>query len=315
MQKQPNPSVSGFASGLSSFLILGANGQLGCLLSRKLSQTGASVTGIDLDQEASEQGAYSLYLSADLTIPESRVVAAVEQAACVIVCLSESVALAALPGIMNSVSRGALLVDTLSVKANFLEQVRLAGKEIECLSINPMFAPSVDFKAQNVAVIEVASGTLAEEFVNLVRSWGAEVTRVTLEEHDAITACTQVATHAALIVFGSVLSKLGYDVESALRIATPPHRIVLSLLARITLANPEVYWEIQRGNPLAVKVREALAQSIAELSDVSVAANPKGFSCLLSDVRTTIEPEIERLAENCAVVLQNDRLSIRADHD
>ena len=300
---------------LSSFLILGANGQLGRLFSHKLSQTGASVTGIDLDQTSSEKGKYSVYISADLTIPDTRVVAAIQQAACIIICLSESAALAALAGIMKSISRGALLVDTLSVKANYLQQVRLAGKEIECLSINPMFAPSLDFETQNVAVIEVASGPLAEEFVCLLRSWGAQVTRVTLEEHDATTALIQVATHATLIAFGSVLSKLGYDIQSALRISTPPHRIVLSLLARIILANPEVYWEIQHGNPLAGKIREALAQSIDELNNVSAAANPEAFSRLLEEVRTTIEPEIARLAENCAVVLQNDRLSMRTDHD
>jgi prephenate dehydrogenase len=306
-----------FPTGLSSFVILGANGQVARLLAKKLSETGATVTAIDLHPAAIEEGQYAAYCSSNVASPDDRALTAIQQAACIIVCLPESVALAALPHLMKGVSRGALLVDTLSVKANYITQLRTAGKQIECLSINPMFSPSLDFNGQNVAVIEVIPGPLAQEFVNLLTNWKANVMTVTLEEHDEITAFTQVATHAALIVFGSVLSKLGYDIETASRLATPPHRLLMSLLARISVANPEVYWEIQHSNPIAAKIRHAMAESIEELNQKSSADNPEEFARLMEAIRTTLGPAADELAETCAAVFQHDRLSPKTsdDHD
>ncbi len=314
--KQPgHQSPNGFPNGLSSFVILGANGQVGRLLAKKLSKTGASITGIDLDRAAIEEGPYAAYVSSDLEAPDARALAAIEQADCIIVCLSEFAAVAALPHVMKSISRGALLVDTLSVKANYVTQVGAAGKEIECLSINPMFSPSLDFNGQNVAIIEVLPGPLTQKFVALLTSWKANVISVTLAEHDEITAFTQVATHAALIVFGSVLSRLGYDIETAWRLATPPHRLLMSLLARISLANPEVYWEIQHGNPIAGRIRRAMAESVEELEQKSGSDSPEDLARLMEDIRTTLGPEAEGLAEKCAAVFQHDRLSPRTNHD
>jgi prephenate dehydrogenase len=312
MVDQPGPRAP---NGLSSILILGANGQIGRWLARKLCATGARVTGIDLDPTAAETGPYSAYVSADLTVTDNRIAAAVQQARCIVVCLSETAALAALPNILEHISPGTLLVDTLSVKTTYLSQISASATEIECLSINPMFSPSLDCKDQNVAIIEVAAGALTREFVSLLTDWGANVTSLTPDEYDELTALTQVATHAAVIAFGSLLNKLGYDVESALRIATPPHRVLLYLLARILTADPEVYWEIQHGYPHAAKIRTALAESIAELDHTSTAPTPQEFARLLEAIRNALGPETEKLAKNCAAVFERDQLSLRTDHD
>lgn len=199
---------------------------------------------------------------------------------------------------------GALLVDTLSVKGAYLERLKGVRGDVECLSLNPMFAPDIGFRGQNVAAIEARGGPACGRFVSMLRGWGASVTMMTAEEHERITAFTQVATHAALIAFGAALGAGGYDVSAVLKVATPPHRLLLSLLARILLSNPEVYWEIQHRNPLAGAAREGLRRGLSELEEAGAARTPAEFVRLLGGIREALGPEVKSLAEHAAKLLR-----------
>src|SRR5947209_1580909 len=195
----------------SSTLILGVNGGFGRLFYEHLSRPGVRVGGVDLGPAPAACVSPSRYIRADATVPSAEASAALKEADCVIVCLPEAAALAA-------------------------------------------------------------------------------VATMKAEEHDRLTAFTQVATHAALIAFGSALYSGGYDTSAALKIATPPHRLLLSLLARILLADPEVYWEIQHRNPLAGEVREGLRRGLSELEEAGASQTSAEFARMPKGIRGALGP-------------------------
>jgi prephenate dehydrogenase len=192
----------------------------------------------------------------------------------------------------------ALWVDTLSVKGPILERLQARARPVEILSINPMFAPALGWRGHSVAVVEAGqAGAKARSFKELLMRWGASVQIVTADEHDRLTAALQVATHAAALAFGSVLLGLDYNVEAALALATPPHRIMLGLLYRIVSQNPEVYWDIQAYHPHAARVREDLSASLANMEALVKHGDIDEFKQLFQKLRSLLAPRDETLSE------------------
>jgi len=260
-------------------IVLGALGQVGDLIGRALTQSGREVLFVDVLPRP-EAIAAGCYLQADVTRPDDALLQAIAGADCVAMCLPECAALASAPSILDAMSRGALWVDTLSVKQNICALLRKYEEKLELVSINPMFAPSLGFADHAVAFVEISGGPKSQEFAGTLRSLGATVEMVTPEMHDKLTAAIQVATHAAVLSFGMVLLELGYDVKKGLAIATPPHLMLLSLLNRIASANPEVYWDIQHHHPDATSVRERLSDAVRALDSAAREDSPREFQLL-----------------------------------
>jgi prephenate dehydrogenase len=250
---------------LGDVVVLGGRGAVGRLLSASLRASGVAV--LDVDRPAAPgETAPGPFLAADAAAPDGALRRALAAAGAVAVCLPEEVALAALDRLVAAMGRGALWVDTLSVKGEVCGALGERARGIEALSINPMFAPALGWRGNAVAAVEVAAGARSAALLALLADWGARVERLSAEEHDALTAATQVATHAALLAFGAALLELGYETETALRLATPPHRLMLALLHRMVSANPVVYAEIQRHHPQGEAVRQAMGRALAALS-------------------------------------------------
>ncbi|MDY7036211.1 MAG: hypothetical protein SV375_08640, partial [Thermodesulfobacteriota bacterium] len=214
---------------INNILIIGANGNVATLLARKFSECNASLTGIDLHPGPSIPDIYSRYFSLDILDAKDTPnrLLSIMNVDCVLICLPEQTAISALPVILREMASGMLLVDTLSVKSHYIgafsKNVEIAGKDIQMVSINPMFNPALGFKDNNVAVINMHKGPLASAFVSLLKGWGANLAFLTAEEHDANMAAIQVATHASLLSFGLALSKMGYDIQGAKNLRTPMH--------------------------------------------------------------------------------------------
>lgn len=283
------------------YLIIGANGGFGVLLSRMLSDAGHAVAGIDLQDAPAADGArLTRYVRADITQDSAEAASLIQGSEGVILSLPEEATLACFGRVVEALAPGSLLVDLLSVKSAVVARMRAVEKAVELLSLHPMFAPGVGLRGQNVIAVEVRPGPLSGELLSLVAEGGARVTGMTAEEHDATTAAVQVATHAAVISFGHALAALGYDVEKALRMSTPPHRVMLALAARILTGDPEIYWRIQRNHPLAAGAREAVARSLAGLDRAAGDDSPAEFERMLDAARRALGPELEGFADYCA---------------
>jgi len=275
-------------------VVIGANGSVGRLLCSILVDHEAELICIDL--ESSHVPADTQYIAADAKALPATAISAIRSAQCILICLPESVALTALPAILDNMSPGALWVDTLSIKSQVC--LELAGRlsSREAISINPMFAPSLSLEQRNIVVIPIAIGPLSKQFLTMLQSCGAILTHMSAEDHDRLTAAIQVATHAAIISFGMALMNASYNIESAMRIATPVHLTLLSFIARILTLNHEVYWDIQYDNPYAEDVRQKLIGAMTDLDRIIRSGNLEAFQTVIEGLRALIEPKHDRLA-------------------
>ena len=241
---------------LRNAVVLGGLGQMGTLISRSLSESGIGVTSVDARGRAPEDISSLTFVHSDVAVLGRELKLAIASADCVCVCLPEKITLQIASSLAEAMPEGSLWVDSLSVKSGVVRAIEMQSDRIQVLSINPMFAPVMGWVGHAVAVVEVSSGAKSEFFKQLLRAWGARLEVVGAEEHDNLTAAIQVATHAAIISFGAVLLSSNYDLEKALRLSTPPHRLMLTLLDRMTTQSAEVYWDIQAYHPQGSLVRK-----------------------------------------------------------
>ncbi|MCX6475640.1 prephenate dehydrogenase dimerization domain-containing protein, partial [Rhodococcus sp. (in: high G+C Gram-positive bacteria)] len=132
---------------------------------------------------------------------------------------------------------------------------------------------------------------------DIVRSWGASVAVMDADRHDRLAAATQVLTHASVLAFGVALAELGVSADELLAVAPPPHRTLLALLARVAGGEPEVYWDVQAGNPYAGATRKALFDATAQ---VDRAAETLGdFTTLMKTADAALDNRSGELNAEC----------------
>jgi len=290
-------------------VVLGGRGAVGRLLCSELSGHVAELTVADRHAGDDRLSGGAIVIEGDVGANALALQEALGAADVAIVSLPEDAAIAALPMIVACLPRDALLVDTLSVKTPFAAALATQDPAFEALSINPMFGPSMGFSGQNTVVVELRSGPKGARFCNWLESLGTRLTMLGVEQHDRATATLQTATHAAILGFGLALAQLDYDIDALGRIATPPHKTLLALLARILSGSPEVCWDIQTSNPFAREARAGLRAGLARLDDTLHHGDPEAFRALLSDLGSILEAQQETLAMLCADLFDRQRES------
>ena len=136
-------------------VIVGSNGGFGVLLSQHLALESIRVAGIDINPAPSSHGSYSDYVCADVTNLDQNARALLRNSDCIILCLPEGVAIQAFLSLVDALAPRSLLLDILSVKMPIVRLMRESRKDVELISIHPMFGPAVGFQSQNVVVVEV----------------------------------------------------------------------------------------------------------------------------------------------------------------
>jgi 4-amino-4-deoxyprephenate dehydrogenase len=265
----------------NAVLIVGGGGAMGTLFQRELAASGALLQVADRTNGDDLDAAWSPTFQQRL-----------READMVIVALPETAALRHASALLQQMRPDALWVDTLSIKGPIAGILSEASQPAERVSINPMFAPSLGFRGQNIAWVPVSEGPLSEQLYQWLRQAGAELTKLSAAEHDQLTAATQVATHAAVLAYGLALRELNYDPTLGAALATPPHRLLQALLARMANGNPEVYWDIQQHHPHAAATREALRRSLNQLN-----IELPEFCQLISQLKATTTKDSAALAE------------------
>ncbi len=100
--------------------------------------------------------------------------------------------------------------------------------------------------------------------------------------------------------------------------STPPHRVLLALLARVVSGDPDLYWDIQARHPFAEEARDAVRQSVAELCELVASGDEPAFREVFDRLRHLLGAEQEHLAQRCAALFDAERRAapITADrHD
>lgn len=268
-------------------VIIGGAGAVGNMFVTLLTSIGAEVCVVDTrPSEAAAQ-----FECGDITMPSPRILSILKMADLVLFAVPERVALAAIEPVAAVMKSEALLAHTLSVQSQAAAVVRSVKLHVEAVGLNPMFAPTLSIAGRPVAAVVLNEGPRVRELLQLITSWGGRVVRLNAEEHDQISAATQVLTHATILAFGLALADLNLDITLLSTLAPPPYATLLALLARIVSGAPEVYWDIQSANPQAAVVRAALASSIDRLR--AATQDETKFLSMLQKAHETLGCEVE----------------------
>ncbi len=282
-------------------VVVGGSGSVGHLLIERWHADAVPV--VVVDQVAPTDPLASRVVIGDISAPSDEVSAALRDAAIVVLALPESVALQALPTIAGMLAPTTLLVETLSVKSRFGQQFTRLQPQPQCVGINPMFAPSLGMAGRPVAAVVHRSGASASEFLDTLTRWGTHLVELSADAHDRRCAATQALTHATVLAFGLALADLERDAQDT-ALATPPHALILALLARIGGGTPAVYSDIQTANPYAAHARKAMATAMAELSDVADRGSEQEFGELMSRALSPLGDNVDDYAAVCARLIE-----------
>jgi 4-amino-4-deoxyprephenate dehydrogenase len=284
-------------------VVVGGAGAVGVMFADLLARSGAEVCVVDTTSGPPElPGGSTRYVRGDVTNIGPRLAAEIAGADLVLLAVPERVALAAVKPVIDLMRPGALLADTLSVKARVVDAVRADTRGVEMVSINPMFAPSLGFQGRPIAAVVVHDGPRARDLLRLLDTSGARVVRVTADQHDRLAGAVQALTHATVLAFGLALADLDVDITELTALAPPPHATLLALLARIVSGTPEVYWDVQSANPQALRAHQALAGGVRRLTALVEAADEAGFAAVLDQLREFLRPDLERYRGICGRV-------------
>lgn len=284
--------------GIRRAVVAGGSGAIGQMFTALLVGSGVSVCVVDPQPPASTQPGVR-WIAGDIRAPGDDVGAEIARVDLLLLAVPEPVAVAAVSALMDVLPARALLADTLSVKGRMATVMRgYHGRQ--AVSLNPMFAPALGMRGRPVASVALHDGPLVDELLALVEAHGGRVVRMDAARHDRLAAVSQALTHATVLAFGHALHTLDANVEELIAVAPPPHATLLALLARISSGAPEVYWDVQSGNPLTADVHEALARGVEHLRDVVESGHAADFEGLLSDVAGVLGERRRPLEGMCA---------------
>jgi len=276
-----------------SVVVVGGSGAVGRLMVDLLRGDGVSVTVVDINDGAD---AFPVTVG-DITTPDQQLAAVLAHAATVILAVPESVALAA---DLSALQPDTLLVETLSVKSGFSRHVQDARPIGAAVGINPMFAPSLGMAGRPVAAVVHRPGPPVDAFLDSITRWGGRVVHLDAARHDRLAAATQALTHASVLAFGLALAELDLPFVDIDAVAPPPHATMLSVLARITGGEPEVYWDVQAGNPHAADARAALHRATQTVSEPVASGSEADFARLLAQAEAALGGNGDRYRALCA---------------
>ena len=280
-------------------VVVGGAGAVGRLMVDLLLTAGADVCVVDAEPPHAEASRRCAYVRGDVRAMDALLAAQMRGADVVVLAVHEDAALAALPAVANALPPDRLLVDTLSVKTRIVAALAEHAAHLEAVSLNPMFAPDLRFDGRAVAAVVVRDGPRARALLDAVRTLQGQVTELGADEHDRLTAVTQALTHAAVLAFGLALDELGVAVDGVGALAPPPHLTLLAMLARISSASPQTYWDVQAANPHAPRARGALAEGLAKLAGIADHGNGREFAGILERAHRSLGADCGAYARMC----------------
>lgn len=275
-----------FAPG-SRAVVIGVAGSIGRLLARQMLVSGIDVVGVDLVSGGPLSGVRQIL--ADATRPNKELNEALAQARVVVLAVAQHALLKILRELPPHVPSHCLFVETLSTKSSFAHWLQSERLAQPVLGINPMFSGDLDPVGRPVAVVSYR-GASAVALAGMLQSWGLEAVHLDADEHDRAMAMLQAVGHAGLVAFGQALLRSPTGLGSVIKLAPPPFRVMLALLARMTQNHPDVYWEIQADNPYAAEARRDLIAGARAL-DACIEAHAR------DDLRSTLMELKEVLIE------------------
>jgi chorismate mutase/prephenate dehydrogenase len=267
-QEEDRLRVAAFGAGKSAVVVGGA-GRMGRWMRRFLADQGFTTHTIDPAVEPEDDAsAWRELPSADL-----------------VVCSTPPAVTAGLYWDWSGKPPAGVVVDIASIKTPLMEPIRAlqeAGGRVA--SIHPMFGPStLLLRDADVVICDTGDSQATSTVERLFEPTTARLVRLPLADHDRIMADLLSLAHATAIAFALALPESEHPVRS-----TTFHALE-SLAALVVRESPEVYYEIQAGNPYSLEALERLRLALDRIVEAVQGRNAKGFRMLFDEgqVRTS----------------------------
>lgn len=253
-------------------VVFGGAGQVGNMIADLVCEQYGSACCVDMRSPVPSPKWKEIIRHDALDLTEE-VLTQIATAKLIILALPAQVGLALLCKLRPFVAPCTLIVDTSSVKQQ-LDNVSLElSKDVELISVNPMFAPRLDFKGQAVVVVEFIGGAGSARFLEVLRARGMIVVKMTCKEHDRHMATVQALSHFSLLVLAVALRDLGFNPKVAVDFSPPPHLALVALIARLVSGDPSMYLEIQKHNEIASEARAAFVRAVSRVGQTISASD------------------------------------------
>lgn len=282
-----------------SAVVVGGAGAVGNMVCKLFRNAGMNITIVD---RAAQGASADTSACGDITAPDAALNGLLREAGVVVLAVPEQVALDALPCLAGSLAAESVLVDTLSVKSRFADALQASPITCAAVGVNPMFAPTLEPNGRPVAAVTYRPGAGVDRILTAFVESGATVVPLGADRHDRLTALTQALTHASILSFGLALAEDDVEPAELVAVGTPPHVLSLALLARVSGGTPDVYWDVQAGNPYAEQARRGLADAVTTLNDVVEKGDVSGFARIMERAESALGGESEALRTTCAEV-------------
>jgi len=171
------------------------------------------------------------------------------------------------------------VVDIASIKTPLIEPIRtLQGAGGGVASIHPMFGPSAALlRDADVVICDTGDSEATSTVEKLFEPTSARLVRLPLADHDRIMADLLSLAHAATMAFALALPQTEHPVRRT------TCRALESLAAALVRESPQVYYEIQAGNPHSMEALERLRLALNRIAAAVKGHDPKGFQRLFEE--------------------------------
>jgi chorismate mutase/prephenate dehydrogenase len=174
-----------------------------------------------------------------------------------------------------------VVVDIASIKTPVIEPIRtLQRAGVRVASIHPMFGPSaLLLRDADVVICDTGDAEATATIERLFLPTTARLVHLPLEDHDRIMADLLSLAHATAIAFALSLPRTEHPVRST------TFQALEALAAAVVRESPEVYYEIQAGNPHSLEALDRLRLAMDRILVTITAGDSNGFRSLFDEGR------------------------------
>jgi chorismate mutase / prephenate dehydrogenase len=145
-----------------------------------------------------------------------------------------------------------------------LQSLRDAGCQVT--SVHPMFGPDTELlSGRHVIFVDLGSSTALALAQDLFAATMAEQVTMSLDEHDRLIAYVLGLSHALNIAFFTALAGSGEAAPRLAQLSSTTYDAQVDVATRVSVDNPELYFEIQSLNEYGRDSLQALREAVEKL--------------------------------------------------
>ncbi len=179
--------------------------------------------------------------------------------------------------------RQGLIFDISSLKSPLEAGLRrLAASGARVTSMHPMFGPDTELlSGRHVLFLEVGVPEATAEARTLFASTMARQIEMDLEHHDRLIAYVLGLSHALNIAFFTSLADSGEKLPRLAELSSTTFDAQLEVANKVASESPQLYFEIQAGNPHGLAPLHDLAAAVAQITRMVEDGDEAGFVKLM----------------------------------